>query len=155
MSEERKKKASALGRLVDKTIDQILGDGAPVNKSWAAEAVRKQIPRSLPDETAWYWLECESVAIDALVGAAIRARKDVESDPEVPEQMVLAGYERLQKFYSVVRDGEQTLVPNDQLSPREVEQKKAEFRRNIDGLSLHLDEFTTYHEKRLAGGASR
>lgn len=145
------KEQSGLRRLVDETIDAILLLGQPITKTWAVHAVRKHMQRPTGD-SAWYWLECEALAVDALVAAAIRARRDIEAGAEAPEQIVMPGYERLQKFYSVMREGEQTLVPIDQLSELEVESKKAEFQRNIRGLSIHLDEFADYHRKRLAGG---
>jgi hypothetical protein len=143
--------SAELRQLIKATIDRILAAGQPVTKSWSIQAVRRHIVR--PDgEQSWYWLECESIAIDALVGAYIRELRNVEIESEPSDaQMIIPGYERLQRFYSVVRAGEQTLVPIDQLLSFEVEQKKAEFRRNIAGLSTHLDEFTRYHEQRGVG----
>src|SRR5712675_213706 len=141
-------RSTELRRLVKATIDRVLATGQPVTKSWAVQAVLRHIERPKGD-TAWYWLECESLAIDALVGADIRQRRDLEGEADPgDEQIIMPGYERLQKFYSVMRAGEQTLVPIDQLFSFEVEAKKDEFRRNIAGLSTHLDEFTRYHEER-------
>jgi hypothetical protein len=151
---ERDAKAvDELRRLVDWTVDKIIARGERVTKSWAVEAVRKHTPRP-KDSHAWYWLRCEGIAIDVLVGAAIRDRREVEGNPNVPDHLLLPGSERLQKSYSVLdEDGEWTLVPISEMTPREVEAKKAEFRRGIAGLSAHLEEFTRYHDDRLAVGA--
>jgi hypothetical protein len=71
------------------------------------------------------------------------------SDP----QLVLDGFEHLQVAYSVERDGQICLVPVDQLTPREIEARAAEYEQMAASCRKHAKELREYARNSLSVAA--
>ncbi len=70
---------------------------------------------------------------------------------EVPEpQIILPGFERLQKAYSVERNDEPTIVPTAQLTDSEIRVKAVELRAMAAGCYQHADELERFLSERAA-----
>lgn len=74
----------------------------------------------------------------------------------VPDaQLVLEGFERLQKEYLIEEDGAQVSVPIEEMSDAQLMEKHAELRAMGDGCYLHADEILRYVERRRAAIPAR
>lgn len=68
---------------------------------------------------------------------------------ETDDQLVLSGFEHLQVAYSVVRDGDIVLVPVDQLTDAEIEDRACEYERMSKGLIAHARELRSFRRSRV------
>ncbi|RWD23054.1 hypothetical protein [Mesorhizobium sp.] len=66
------------------------------------------------------------------------------------QQLVLAGFEHLQTAYTVLRGGEVVLVPVDQLTDEEVEDRAKDLDAMALGCRAHARELRSYSRERLA-----
>lgn len=69
-----------------------------------------------------------------------KASESVEGDP----QLALPGFSRLQKAYLIERNGEQVIVPIDQMTPDELLERAAEYERMAAGCQEHAREIKRY-----------
>jgi hypothetical protein len=63
---------------------------------------------------------------------------------DVDEQLLLEGFERLQKRYLVEENGEQVAVRIEKMTRKQFEDKIAEFESMREGLSQHIQELRRY-----------
>jgi hypothetical protein len=135
-----------LTKMVNSTIDDIIARGDVVTKAWAIAAIIQKHPRPAGAD-ADYWTAVEQIAVDAMVRNALRLRRQAE-EKATPDQPTLPGFERLQRSYSVVRDGEQCLVPIDQLTAEEGRSKVAYLRALAEANVKHARELENYLKAR-------
>ena len=122
-------------------IDRI-ENGQAVAASWIAqEVMNNHEPPEGPD--ADFHL-CNTMAnVRRVVGSVVRSHKGEDQDaPEqnVLEGMTMPGYERLQKAYTVKRDGDWAIVPITLLSREEWEQKLQQMSALARNVRVHYDE---------------
>lgn len=68
------------------------------------------------------------------------------------DQLVLDGFEHLQKAYPVLRGESRQLVPVDQLTDFECEAKAGEYEKMGDGCYAHAAEIRSYKDSRQQAG---
>src|ERR1035441_2396476 len=131
---------------IQSLIEASLGAGVAVQAGWiASEIVRKHPDIRGADKD--FYLNCARNHVRDTVRDVTRRYKD---DPRTkpPGQLVLAGFEYVQKAYLVKREDEEFIVPVDQCTDKELDQKIAEYRSMAEGCSKHADELVRYKQKR-------
>ncbi len=73
-----------------------------------------------------------------------------DAKPSTDRQLVLDGFEYLQVAYSVMREGEIVLVPVDQLTDAEIEDRAKEYEAMAVGLRSHARELRNFRRERMA-----
>jgi hypothetical protein len=136
--------------LIDE-IQTIVEVGISANRPTPASWLTNEVVASHPDikgrDTDWYVL-CAYEHVRDTVRQVLRQYKGEE--PESPPQLLLPGFKRLQRAYLVERDGEQSVVPINQLSDREILAKIREYERMAIGCTEHAEELRRYREQRAA-----
>lgn len=94
-----------------------------------------------------YWMSLGYVAVWHLASEVNRSIKAMEKDGPDPQEL-LPGFERLQRRYSVERNGQQWLVPVAELTDEEIDAKIAEHRAMAAGHELHARELERFREER-------
>jgi len=65
-------------------------------------------------------------------------------------QIVMDGFDHMQKAYSILRDGETVLVPVDMLTDEEIEAREAELEAMARGCIAHAKELRRYRLNRAS-----
>ncbi len=94
------------------------------------------------EDADWY-RNCVYDRIRDLVRNAIRSFKGVPKKSLDP-QMILPGYEYVQRAYSITRDDVEQGVPVDMLTDEEAKDKSIELRRMGIGCISHAEELDRY-----------
>jgi len=81
------------------------------------------------------------------VRRAIR-RYDISAEGEADPQLTMEGFERLQKVYSVMRNGQSVAVRVELMSDAELEAKEIELERFAAGSIEHRNEIRRYRLQR-------
>ena len=76
-----------------------------------------------------------------------------DTTPVSDPQLVLDGFEHLQVAYSIERDGQQCLVPVNQLSLQEIEARASEYEQMAVGCRKHAKELRQYGSTLLSVAA--
>lgn len=129
-------------------IETCLSEGRSVHASWLTHAVVGAHPKVEGNDKDFYTLCAYGYVRDAVRHALRRYKPDAEETPD--PNIVLPGFERLQKGYLVEREKESVLVPTYQLSDGEIEAKATEYERMAEGCRLHAAELRRYKNKRAA-----
>ena len=130
----------------------MLAEGRVVSPTWLTNRI-VQNHQDLSGTDALWATTRSYEAVRAAVGKYIRSQRLGEGDADADRQTVLPGYERLQRHYSVDRDGEQALVPLELLTRSEALSKLQELERMRAGLEIHLNEFRRWFDDRFTDAA--
>ncbi len=134
-----------LMQMVTDAVDAALAAGQFVKKEWVPTTIIKEWDvRGADADLA---MMCSREHIKTIVGAYIRGIKKDAEDDATPEQLRLPGFERLQKFYAIERDGEHGLVAIEQMTVDEGRSKESEHRAMARGHDLHADELRAYFDE--------
>jgi hypothetical protein len=98
-------------------------------------------------EDADFVRHCAYCHVRSEVAAVIRARTDTSAD-NGSEQLVMEGWEHLQQYYTVERDGEWVAEPTPQCTDDELLAKATEIRRHAETLMAHADEIERFVRER-------
>lgn len=79
-----------------------------------------------------------------IVGSVNRKRKKQEESPDADRQLVLAGFKRLQRSYSIQRNGEDIIVASTKMTRAEWGTKRAQLAAMKNGLGEHIEEIDKY-----------
>lgn len=71
-----------------------------------------------------------------------------DAKPDSDRQLVLTGFEHLQVAYTVMRQGDIVLVPVDQLTDEEIENRAKEYDLMAEGCRAHALELRSYRRER-------
>jgi hypothetical protein len=140
-----------LKSLVAEAVDVVearLRNKEPVKVSWVVQQIlaAHPLPGDLTDRE-WH-IRNDTENVKSAVRRAVQRYDVTETAPEQLE-IVAAGYERLQRAYSVTRSGEQQVVPLDELTPFEINAKLAEMVGMKVGLEKHIDELTRFMRQKF------
>lgn len=88
----------------------------------------------------------------AIIGCRAFVRNEVrkginkikDSDIYAPEQLIMEGFDYLQKYYAIERDGESCAVRIDCATDEELRAKAAEYMKMSVALAAHADEIYRY-----------
>ncbi len=116
--------------------------------AWVTQQVLKKHKRISGADKAFYVLCAAEHVRDSVRRVLRKYRPDPES--ETDPQLVLPGYDRLQRAYLVNRGNEQVVVRIDLLTDEEIDAKIAEYQRMAAGLKKHANELRRYKQKRRA-----
>jgi hypothetical protein len=138
------------GDLLDE-VQAIVDAGIAANRTVPATWLTNEVIESHPDikgrDVDWYRL-CAYEHVRDTVRKVLRQYKGLPD--ETPRQIILPGCERLQRAYLVEREGEQTVVPIDQLTEGEITTKIREYERMAAGCIEHAEELRRYQQQRAA-----
>lgn len=93
-----------------------------------------------------FYLGCASAHVKEIVKRVVG--KYDAAKGRIEEQLVLEGYEYLQVAYSVEREGGTVLVPVDQLTDAEIEDRAKEYDAMAVGCRVHADELRLFSRSR-------
>lgn len=125
---------------------------------WITSAVLKKhpLPKSMPEDDADFALLCEHAHVRSTVGKVLgRPKLEVNAAPD--PQLVLEGFEHLQKEYVVTAEsGAKVSIPIEQISDDQLLEKADELDATSITLAAHAVEMRRYvaerGQKRAAGG---
>lgn len=143
-----------LQREANSLVDSYLKVGLQSDPNWMTQAILNRHP--LPDDFEGEHREFSDICRFNHVRAAVRKavnRYKVENGPQEDKQLVLPGFDHLQRGYLVTRDKQQVLVPVDLLTDEEIEGKALEYERMAEGCRAHAKELRQYMRERRVSAA--
>ena len=142
-------KQAELVKEVDAVVQERTSQGEPATMSWIVHAIVGAHQDITGSDSEWYSL-CAYEHVRSTVGDVLRARKAGEGTEQPAQADLFPGYEKLQRNYTIKRDGEQTVVPLEKMTDEEIEQKAGELVSFADGALAHARELKAYREARAA-----
>jgi hypothetical protein len=129
-------------------IETTVASGGAVKKAWLVHAICQRHAADLGSD--WSWRRAYNDT-DAMVRRIIGQLKQLEFET-TPAQGELfgGGYERLQKLYTVERDGDSVIVAVEDMTDDELIAKEHEHDAASIGHALHRDELRRYRLERSA-----
>lgn len=131
-----------------KAVIDALEDHQPAVASWIVQGIVSAHGDIQGTDKDFYVL-CAFGHVRTAVREVFR-RYRVAPDEEPDPQLIMPGFERLQKRYLVERDGDQIAVPIEQLTDQEIDEKIAELERMAAGCKCHAEELRRYKGSRRA-----
>lgn len=117
-------------------------------KSWIVQEIMRSHGESFADD---FGRACGYEAVEKRVRHVLnRMKEDPQAAAEPDPQTVLPGFERLQKRYCVMCDGEPTVVPTHLIDDESLLERAEELRRMAAGCNKHADEIVAYVNERRA-----
>lgn len=134
---------------LDAEIRSVIADkikaGAVLEPRWLAHAVVSNHPLPEFPDSEWY----RKRAYGDVREAVRRVSNEMKLAVEGPsDQLSLPGFTLVQCAYSVMRKGEQVIVPVQQLSDEEIDGKIAELERMASGCKQHAAELLRFKAER-------
>jgi hypothetical protein len=135
---------------VRQLIDARLKNGLTVGTALVVSALVENHRKNCPGIDQWFVTRAYE-AVRNIVRETVRELDDCanETGDGGNPNLRLPGFERLQSWYSIERDGESQIVPVDQLTPDEGAAKVAQLRKFGQGALLHADELERYLAQRF------
>lgn len=139
---------SVIKTAIEETVSEVLsGNLRPMRSTVITDAVMQR----WIDEVQGPAADIALVGLHDTVGELVRKRMnaDRKREAETPDpQLIMEGFERLQKLYVIDVDGEQTYVPVDEMTDEQIDAKADELRRFAVGAMKHADELVRYRDSR-------
>jgi hypothetical protein len=129
--------------LVEAEIDS----GKTIRPAWLTQAIVATHDRIEGADRDWHRV-CSFGFVRSTVRQVVRLYKP-EAEPTDP-QIVMPGFESLQKAYLITREKERVIVPIQQLTDIEIERKIAELEAMAEGCRAHARELRRYRSERAA-----
>jgi hypothetical protein len=133
-------------------IEEALAAERPAKLGWIVHEVLLH-HQDLRGADAGFYLRLAHDRLPATVRDILRDFGVQAKGVSVPEQLIMPGFHRLQRGYTVDRDGEQVLVPTPQLTDAEIDEKAAEHDAMADGNREHARELRQYKAARASAAA--
>jgi hypothetical protein len=133
---------------INAKLDELATEKTAWRAQWIAQAICSEHSTGLagtPD--ADFWRHCGYVECRDEVRRCINRRAGDDKPASDDRQLHLPGYERLQLYYVVTRDGDDVGVPVEELTDQELEAKAATYRSMGAACYRHADEIDRF--KRL------
>jgi hypothetical protein len=137
---------------IERQIEKHMADGAVLDPVWLTQAIMAQ-HGEVDGADASFHLCCAREHVRAEVRRRFNRFKltpETHSDP----QLVLPGFDKLQRYYATERDGEARIVPIEMLSVAEIEAKAGELEAMGRGCFAHADELRQYRSMRASNEAA-
>lgn len=137
---------------LDREINDVLDALAAREEEWVPRWVANRIVSDHdPEIGSSFVRHCTYRHVRERVAAIVRRRTDPERR-ESSEQLSMPGYDHLQFYYTVDRDGERRSLPTSRCSDDELLAKAAEMRTTARSLEAHAQEIERYLGERGDGG---
>lgn len=133
---------------IRKYVTDKVNSGAIVRVDWLTAEIIASKDRFEGDDSDFY-LICAHKHVAEIVKDCIGKYKP---KPQVDAQLVLDGFEHLQKAYPVERDGVRLLVPVHLLSDEELEARAIEYVEMARGCVAHAKEIRAFIKARRQSG---
>ncbi len=144
--------AGDLDKEANALVDSYLKQGLQSDPAWLTQAILDNHP--LPAHFTGAHREFTDVCRWEHARSAIRRavnRYKVTDEQQESKQLVLRGFEHLQRGYLVTRNKQQVLVPTELLTDDELEDKALEYERMAEGCRSHAKEIRQFiRERRVA-----
>jgi hypothetical protein len=127
-------------------VQDRIAAGVIVRVDWFTQEILSLKSRIEGDDADFY-IACGA---DFIRDAVKRCIGDYAPKAMTVPQLIMDGFEHLQKAYTVNRDGENVLVPVDLLTDEEVEGRAAELEDMARGCIAHARELRGYMRHRAA-----
>lgn len=127
-------------------IKEVLNRLAENRQEWRANIITTEIVSNHEDELvgdAYFSRHNNWENTRREVNVVMKQMADIKPDADA-NQLVLDGFEKLQKYYMVTRDDERVGVHIYDMSKEELLQKKQELRAMRKGLEIHEDEIDRF-----------
>lgn len=125
---------------ISATIDAIIDAGEPLRAQWIAHTVCENHNEGLAsNEHADFWRHGGYKTCRDEVRRCINRRIGDTAEQD-DKQLVFDGFEHLQRYYMVTRDGDQIGVPVEHLTDDEIDAKAALYRGYGAACYAHADE---------------
>lgn len=133
---------------INSVIDRKIAAGLPLLAQWITHEVCEAHDEGLaPNDHSDFWRHSGYKATRDEVRRCINRR--IGDQPGAADrQMVFDGFEQLQRYYMVDRDGDQIGVPVQELTDEEIEGKAATYRSMGAACFAHADELDRYRHWR-------
>lgn len=130
-------------------LDELAERGETWNAQWVAHAICSEHSEVIVDDDdhCFFWQHCGYSATRTAVRTAINSRAGDKKEGGEP-QLRLPGYEHLQSYYVVRRNGEDIGVPVTQLTDEELEGKADLYRTMAQSCYGHADELDRFRRLR-------
>jgi hypothetical protein len=129
---------------IRKTIADKISNGETVIVAWLITEILAEKSEVSGSDLPFY-LACTRRTVAEIVKQCVGK---YESAPASNSQVVLPGFEHLQIAYPVERGGNHVLVPIDQLSDAELDQRATEYDNMAKSCRLHAREIRDYVKAR-------
>lgn len=136
-------------RIIESIVLDKIDRGERVSMNWAVTEVLNGYPDITGEDADFYKIAARDFVAGKVKGCI---KKYDGSFDSVTPQMVLDGFEHLQKAYPVKRGKSRELVPVDQLTDRELLARAEELRAMAKGCRKHAKEIEDYvsHRRQTA-----
>lgn len=139
-------KQSELIAEVSGLVEERIERGETTETSWLTQAIVSEHPGIEGDDVDWYLL-CAHEHVSDTVRTVVRRYKPSEEKPD--SQLILDGFERVQRAYAIERSGKSFIVPTHLLSDGEIATKVSELRGMAAGCHQHADELERFRSQRI------
>lgn len=131
-------------------LDALEAEQKPWQAAWVAHAIcSKHRDGIVQGEHSEFWQYCGYEECRDLVRRCINKRAGDKPEHEGP-QLSLPGYQRLQSYYIVRREGEDVGVSVYELTDEELDDKEATYRALGEGCFAHANEINRFKKGRKA-----
>jgi len=132
---------------IARIIETRMAQGQPAKPSWIVHEIITHHPEIVGADKDFY--ECCAYGH---VATCVREvlRKETANEAKDDPQFLLPGYKRLHRRYSIVRGGEQMIVPIENMSTAELHAKATEYFSLAAGMNEHGREVLRYIARREA-----
>lgn len=127
---------------IRKIVRERVDSGIVVRVEWLTQEILSMKDRIEGDDADFY-IACGVSFIKDTVKRVIGDYQPKAADRQ-SDQIVMPGFDHLQKAYTVERGGETVLVPVDQLSMEEIEARALELEGMARGCIAHAKELRSY-----------
>jgi Rps23 Pro-64 3,4-dihydroxylase Tpa1-like proline 4-hydroxylase len=135
-----------LTREIAEVMEGLIAQRARMNRDWIVQMILARHDDVAGEDAEFY--RCASrKTVEAQVRQQIN-RFDVRAELTPDRQMVLDGFERLQRYYAFEERGVQVAVPVEDMSDAQLEAKEVELMAMGAGCYQHADEIRRYRDQR-------
>lgn len=133
-------------REIESIVRERVEAGQATFQEWVVEAVLARHPGIEGIDAEWYSVAARG-HVQAAANRAVRQYRGLTEETDV--QLVLTGFERIQRAYSIERNGQPAVVPIELCTNEELLEKAAEQLGMAKGLQRHARELRAYVAARI------
>lgn len=144
------KSTAEVYRDVRALVKSKIDSGVIVQVDWLTTEILAEMS-DIEGDDADFHRACAIIVVKGIVRSVIGKYDKVSS--EVGDQLTLEGFDHLQKAYTVKRKNMIVLVPIDQLTDIEIDDRAMEYDKMATGCRAHAKELRAYSTNRLETAA--
>lgn len=133
---------------IRRLVQERVGAGIVIRVDWFTQEILS-MKSDFEGEDADFYVACAVDFIKDTVARTVGAYAP-KAATATDRQIVMDGFDHMQKAYTVMRDGEQVLVPVQHLTDDEIEARAAEYEAMAKACIAHAKELRAYGRMRAA-----